>query len=251
MKKLLLLKVFVKNLYRFHPRYFYLLKKNITQGREVQISNRNIFIITSCINIHDNLDYPIHNHSHAVTERLSEALIGLKSVREHYADSYIIFLESSKISNVDEKKIEVFIDEYYNLSEKKSIKIARKHFNKGVPQFTALINFLETNKNRYKADIFHFLGARYCLTENITDNKKINCGASFLYYPDCNNVSTRYFFVSKLPMSEIIVSFRKTLYCAIAGASVEDYIDYFFRKNPPLEKLGIKGLVNGAKMINE
>ena len=251
MKKLLLLKVIIKNLTRFHPRYFYLLKKNKFHARTEQINKPHIFIITSCINIHDNIDYPIHNRSHTVMERLSETLIGLNSVRDNYAESYIIFLESSKISNQDKKQIEALIDEYHDYSGYKSIKIARKHYNKGVPQFTALINFFEENRDSYCADIFHFLGARYSLTANITDNTSPPAGAHFLYYPEHNNVSTRYFFISKVTMSEIIGPFRKTRYCAMAGASVEDFINCFFPKNAPLKKLGIQGLVNGKEIIYE
>lgn len=251
MKKLLLFKVIIKNLTRFHPRYFYLLKKNKAHVRPEQINKTHIFIITSCINTQDNIDYPIHNRSHAVTERLSEALIGLKSVRDNYAESYIIFLESSKISDQEKKQIEALIDEYHDYSGYKSIKIARKHYNKGVPQFTALINFFEENRDNYCADTFHFLGARYSLTANITDNTCPPAGAHFLHYPENNNVSTRYFFIRKLTMSEIIGPFRKTRYCAMAGASVEDFINCFFAKNAPLKKLSIQGLINGKEMICE
>ena len=254
MKKLLLLKVIVKNIARLHPRYLYLVRKNKARIRaniSNQKRNKNIFIITSCINIHDNVDYPIHNVMHTANDRLSEALAGLKSVRDNYAESYIIFLESSKISDEDKKQIEPLINEYHDYSEYKSIKIARKHFNKGVPQFTALINFLEENGDHYCADIFHFLGARYSLTANITDNKIISTGAHFLHYPEHNNVSTRYFFMCNLTLSEIIKPFRKTLYCAMAGASVEDFISCFFMKRNHLKRLGIQGLVNGKEMIYE
>jgi hypothetical protein len=164
MKKLLLLKIILKNIARLHPRYLYLLRKNKVQTRPSianQIKKGNIFIMTSCINIHDNVDYTIHNLRHTANDILSKALVGLKSVRDYYAECYIIFFGSSKISNQDKKKIETLIDEYHDYSGYKSIKIARKHYNKGVPQFTALINFFEENRDNYCADIFHFLGARY------------------------------------------------------------------------------------------
>ena len=251
MNKLLLLKVIIRNLTRFHPRYLYLLRKNKVHARPEQINKRHIFIITSCINIHDNIGYPKHNHSHAATERLSEALIGLKSVRDNYAESYIIFLESSKISNQDKKQIEALIDEYHDCSGYKSIKLARKHYNKGVPQFAALVNFLEENRDNYCADTFHFLGARYILTANITENTNRPAGAYFLQNSKHHNVSTRYFIISKLTMSEIIGPFRKTLYCAIAGASVEDFIFCFFMDKFRLNKLGVMGKINGKEMVYE
>ena len=251
MKKLLLLKIIVKNIFRFHPRYVYLLRKNKVQNKTVKIEKKNIFIITSCINVKDDIDYHIHNPEHTATKRLSEAVVGLKSVRSFYKNSYIIFIESSKLSKESESEINSLVDEYYNYSEAKAIRIARKHFNKGVPQFAALAKFIEENCDNYCADIFHFLGARYSLTANITDNKSFSTGAYFLHYPEHNNVSTRYFFISNLTLSEIIKPFRKTLYCAMAGASVEDFISCFFLKRAPLKKLGIQGLVNGKEIIYE
>ena len=239
---------------RLHPRYLYLLKKKKLRSRIGMTSpviKKNIFIVTSCINIHDNISYPIHNEKHTVSERFNETLVGLKSIRNNYSDCYILFLESSRISNLEKKHIEILIDEYFDYSEYNSIKLARKHFNKGVPQFTALVNFLEENRENYFADNFHFLGARYSLIDNITENKNPLPGAYFLYYPEHNNVSTRYFFISKITLSEMIKPFRKTLYCAIVGTSVEDFIDSFFPKNGYLSKLGIMGRVNGKDTIYE
>ena len=155
------------------------------------------------------------------------------------------------MSNESESEINSLVDEYYNYNEAKAIRIARKHFNKGVPQFTALANFIEDNRDHYCAEIFHFLGARYSLTANITDNKSFSAGAYFIHYPEHNNVSTRYFFISNSALSQIIKPFRKTLYCAMLGASVEDFIQCFFKDSLELKKLGITGKVNGKEMIYE
>ena len=250
MNKLVFLKVIFKNLFRFHPRYFYLLRKNKNCKRLQQITRTNIFIITSCINTYDNSKYINHNFAHLPKDRLNEALIGLESVRDNYPDRYIIFLESSIISNEAKDQIRNLVDEYHNYSESESIKIARQHYNKGVPQFAALVKFIEENRDNYCADIFHILGARYMLKSNITDEISLS-GAYFLFYPQSKNVSTRYFFLRQLSLTDILGPFRKTLYCAIAGSSVEDVIHSCFREVRFLDKLGICGKVNGKELIYE
>ena len=72
-----------------------MLRKNKIKTKAVKIEKKNIFIITSCINVNDNIEYHIHNPEHTATRRLSEAVIGLKSVRSFYKDAHIIFIESS------------------------------------------------------------------------------------------------------------------------------------------------------------
>lgn len=250
MNKLVFLKGVIKNLVRFHPRYFLLFRKNKTCKRPQQIRRANIFVITSCINTYDNNKYINHNPRFLPKDRLNEALIGLKSVRDHYPDRYIIFLESSRISNEDENKIRDLVDEYHNYSESGYIKIARQHYNKGVPQYAALVKFIEENHDNFCADIFHFLGARYILKRNITNELSLP-GAYFLYYQKHKNVSTRYFFLRTVKLSDILGPFRKTLYCALVGNSVEDVIYSFFREVRFLDKLDISGKVNGVEMINE
>ncbi|PCJ59286.1 MAG: hypothetical protein COA79_11350 [Planctomycetota bacterium] len=253
MKYYLLIIHILKNIFKFHPRYLYLFRKNknIIEKNTPKIQKKNIFVITSCVNINESSEYPVHNANHTAGDRLNETIKGLKSIRENYSDSYIIFLESSNLSIDNIDQVKSLIDEYHNFSDLKAIRIARKHYNKGVPQFTALINFFEINCNNYCADNFHILGARYSLTTNITKDKNFKPGAHFLYYSEYNNVSTRYFLLRELSMVELIKPFRKTLYCALAGASVEDFISDFFPKNDYLQKLGIVGLVNGEKLIDE
>ncbi len=181
---------------------------------------------------------------------MDEALVGLKSVWDNYPDRYIIFLESSRISNEAEKQIKMLVNEYHNYSESEPIKIARQHYNKGVPQFAALVKFIEEDGDNYGADTFHFLGARYMLKGNVADEINLS-GAYFLYYPQGKNVSTRYFFLKNIKLSDILGPFRKTLYCAILGSSVEDVLYRFVREVRFVDKLDISGKVNGVEMINE
>ena len=244
------IKVFLRNLIRFHPRYFYLVLKNQKLKGQQIIERRNIFIITSCINTYDNNEYVNHNYEHLPKDRLAEVLVGLKSVWKNYTERYIIFIESSKISNEDEKQIRIFVDEYHNYCEAESIKIARQHYNKGVPQFAALVKFIEENGDNYCADIFHFLGARYILKANITNEINFS-GTYFLYYPQNKNVSTRYFFMKQLRLSDILGPFRKTLYCSILGNSVEDFLHRFSCEVRFVDKLEISGKVNGVELVNE
>lgn len=251
MKKLLLLKILIKNFFRLNPSYAYLLISNKIQNKSKKIIKKNIFIVTSCINVNDVFGVHIHNLKHGVETRFTESIAGLKSIRSFYKDAYIIFLESSKLLPDYESEVKILVDEYYNYCEINSIYLARKHFNKGVPQFTALVKFIEENQHNYSADIFHFLGARYSLTVNNTENRSMLSGAYFLYYPSHKNVSTRYFFFKKMHLSTLATAFRKTLYCAIVGGSVEDFIQCFFSVNYSLKELGVTGVVNGVETIFE
>ena len=214
------------------------------------IEKKNIFIITSCINTRDSDKYTNHNSAHSPERRLDEVLLGLGSVHENYRDGYIIFIESSRISSDDEMKIRATVDEYHNYSGAAAINVARQHYNKGVPQFAALIKFIEEGGGNYCADVFHFLGARYALRGTVADSVS-HSGAYFLFYPKSRNVSTRYFFLKNLRLSEMLRPFRKTLYCAILGSSVEDVLYRFVRELRFVDKLGVCGKVNGVEMISE
>ena len=244
------LKNLIKNIYRLHPRYFYLALNNNELNSPDKITAKNIFIITSCINTCDSDRYVNHNLTFTPKDRLAETLIGLASIHAHYASRYIIFLESSKLSAEDERQIRPLVDEYHNYHKARSIQIARQHFNKGVPQFTALVKFIEENKGNYRADVFHFLGARYMLKGSVANDDTLS-GACFLYYPKSKNVSTRYFFIKNSNLSDIRKPFRYALYCAIMGSSVEDVLYQFFYKPEFIGKLDICGKVNGVEMVHE
>ena len=244
------IKVFLRNIPYFHPRYLLLVKKNIKSNTSIRVKKNNIFIVTSCINTMDCKKYPIHNLEHTPLERYEETLLGLASIRKYYIDSYIIFIESSKISIENSNKIQTLVDEYYNYSEYKNIKVARQHYNKGVPQFTALIKFIEESGHKYEAENFHFIGARYCLTGYVALKVK-KVGVYFLNYPQDENVSTRYFFIKGMGLGDIVLAFRKTLYFAILGNSVEDYVYRFLKKVIFLEKLDIVGKINGVEIVKE
>ena len=237
-------------MFRLHPRYFYLIRKNRKLDRQREIERKNIFIITSCINTYDEKKYVNHNLAHSPEVRFDEVLTGLRSIGENYADRYIIFVENSRISAEKERRIRSMVDEYHNYSDADLIKIARRHYNKGVPQFAALIKFIEENEGKYRADVFHFLGARYTLTGSVATGVD-RPGAYFLFYPAGGNISTRYFFLKKMELTYILSPFRKTLYCAIFGNSVEDYLHRFIRDIHFVDVLKVAGKVNGVEMVKE
>lgn len=244
------IKIFFNNIFRFRFEYIQLFTKNIKLKIKSVKIKKDIFIITSCINTYDCTAYPIHNFSHLPKDRYEEVLAGIYSVYKFYPDAYIILIESSKLLIENRNHIQGLVDEYYDYSDTAIVNVARKHFNKGVPQFTALIKFIEENGASYQADTFHFLGGRYQLTGQ-SAQRFYKSGAYFLHYPQHDNVSTRYFFIKDIALSDIALPLRKTLYCAILGNSVEDFIHRFMKKVIFIDKLNVYGTVNGIAVINE
>jgi len=246
------LKVAVKNIVRFHPRYFSLFIKNkaIKSARQV-VRTEDIFIITSCVNTNENTSQFInHNPVHTPEIRLEETVTGLKSIKQFYPNAYIILIESSILSRSQKQVLSPFINVFFDFSDYQLIKTARKHYNKGVPQFTAYLKFLEENKDHFEASTFHFIGARYILTGNCAV-EYTNAGSYMLFFPEHDNVSTRYFFVKDIKLEKLIKSFRITLYLAITGNSVEDILHGFIPDFKKIKKLNIRGIVNGQQIIHE
>ena len=244
-----LIKVIVKNFAKIHLNYFLLfLKNNKKNGKRIKIND--IFIVTSCVNTNESSSYFNHNIEHTSELRLAETITGLESIRRFYPKAYIIFIESSKLSNSQGNLVTKYIDKLYDYCESKNIKLARRHYNKGVPQFKALIKFIEENGHNYYAKTFHFLGARYILTGNVAD-EYTNLGSYFLYFDKANNVSTRYFFVKGVDLYKLIKPFRRTLYFSIFGNSVEDIIHGYMPNINIVNRLMVSGIVNGVEKIEE
>jgi hypothetical protein len=245
-------KVAVKNLSRFHPRFLSLFKKNKTAFSQNSIKKaENIFIMTSCINTNEkNSQFVNHNIAHTPEIRLKETITGLNSIKQFYPDSYIIFIESSVLCSRQRKMLDPLINDFLDYSNFEIIKIARKHFNKGVPQFTAYIKFLEENKDLYEAGTFHFIGARYVLTGNSAVEYN-TAGSYMLFFPEHDNVSTRYFFIKGIKLKKLIKAFRITLYFAMTGNSVEDILHGFIPDLKKIKKLNLRGIVNGQHIIYE
>ena len=239
----------VKNLAKFHPRYFSLFLKN-RKAPGSNIVKDHIFIITSCVNTNESSSYVNHNTEHTPESRLAETITGLESIRRFYPNAYIILIESSKLSDSQGDSIIKHIDLLYDYCESKYVKLAKRHYNKGVPQFTALIKFIEQNGHKYDAKTFHFLGARYRLTGHVAE-EYTNMGSYFLYYENAYNVSTRYFFVKGVNLNQLVKPFRRVLYFSIFGNSVEDVIHGFIPDLKKIKKLNISGIVNGQHIIYE
>ena len=245
-----IIKVAIKFINKFHPRYLSLLIPDKDIVKRSRVSKKDIFIITSCLNPEDGNNYHNHNPSHQLHDRLHETVLGIQSIRINFSGAYIILLDNSKVAKDTEILIKNSVDEYYNYYESSYIKTSRKHFNKGVPQFAKLVKFCSENHENYVADTFHFMSARYQLTANITQNLQ-ESGSYFLYNEKFNNVSTRYYFFKQQSLRSIQKAFKKTLYCAIAGNSVEDALFLFAPDFKKVEYLGIKGMINGIQPIEE
>lgn len=244
--------VIIKNIPKLNLRYLSLLKKNRDDNEIVNtMIYENIFILTSCVNTNENNSIFInHNPNHTPEIRLSETINGLKSIRKYYKDAKIIFIESSKLNSIQKRSIDLYVDDFFDYSNSKVIRIARKHYNKGVPQFTALIKFIEENYKKYNGETIHFFGARYVL--NAKQAEKYNNKGSYMKFSlkDYNS-STRYFFFKSIDLKYLILPFRKTLYLSILGVSVEDVLFRFLPNFRRIDLLNISGIVNGEKSITE
>lgn len=245
------IKVAIKNCTKFHPRYLLLAGKNTdtTPGKQTAFY-KDVFIITSCVNVSEDKKFYNHNRTHTPQKRIEETVTGLLSVKQYYPNAHIILIESSVLTESQKQLLDPLIDDFYDYSQAKNIKTARTHYNKGVPQFTAYIKFIEENKDRYKATTFHFLGARYVLTGSVAEEYQTS-GSYFLFFPQHDNVSTRYFFIKDIPLKKLVSAFRKTLYFAIVGNSVEDILHGFIPELKKVKQLEVMGVVNGKEIIHE
>jgi len=242
-------KNFIKNIHRINVLNILLFKKNNKLIKRKYIDYKDIFIITSCINIYDG-NYYIHNLRHSPNKRFTQTIDGLKSIKKYYPYSYIVIIESSKLSLQYVKEIETYVDEYIDYSNDRYIKVARKHFNKGVPQFYAYIKYFEENGAFLNAKTIHFLGGRYSLYGNFA-NFYNNTGIYFLYNKINQNVSTRYFFVKSINLGALTEPFKKTMFMAVLGNSVEDFIHRFNNNIFLISKIGVSGMINGLEFIEE
>jgi len=251
-KNIRLIIVIIKNIPKINLRYLPLLKKNKNNTKKVNtMIYENIFILTSCVNTNENNSIFInHNPNHTPEIRLSETINGLKSIRKHYKDAKIIFIESSKLNSIQKRRIDLYVDDFFDYSNSKVIRIARKHYNKGVPQFTALVKFVEENYNKYNCKTLHFLGARYLINKKEAD-KYSNQGSYMKFSCKDFNSSTRYFFFKNISLKSLISPFRKTLYLSILGISVEDILFRFLPNFKKIKLLAISGIVNGIEPITE
>jgi hypothetical protein len=245
-----LIKVGIKHIFLFHPRYLLLFNKNNLISSKQKINVENIFIITSCLNPDDNKNYFNHNSSNKNGERLQETLKGIASIRNNFPNAYIILLENSYVSDSESNPLQVAVDKYFNYNEDNKIKISRKYFNKGVPQLSMLIKFCEENYDKYHAEVFHIISARYQIKENISSSL-LESGSYFLFYREYKNVSTRYYFFKKISLITIMKSFRKTLFFAIFGNSIEDVLFMFVPEFKIVKELKITGMISGIQLINE
>lgn len=245
-----IIKVGIKFLYKFHPRYLLLLKTDNGLVKKARISKKHIFVVTSCLNPDDGNNYHNHNPSHHLHDRLRETVLGIQSIRNNFAESHIILLDNSKVAEDTEIIIRKAVDEYYNYYDSSYIKTSRKHYNKGVPQFAKLLKFCQENHENYVADTFHFMSARYQLTGNVAERTQ-ESGSYFLYYDKFNNVSTRYYFFKHQSLRSILKAFKRTLFCAIVGNSVEDTLFMFVNEFKQVERLQVTGMINGIQLLNE
>ena len=218
-------------------------------GEALQTSD--LFIVTSCTNPFDSDSNVNHNYGHSQCERAKELASTLRSVRYFYPRAIVVVLENSSVEPGLARDIKEMCDQRMDYSKDAKIKFSRTFKNKGIPWLAKLLKFLDEEGDCIRAERLHIICGRYELSDNIMKNKKAP-GAYFKYYPAAGNVSTRYICYNEIRASEVRRSLRSTLSALFPSRSVEDVIHGkgVFRKHY-LNRIGIKGTVNGIQLIEE
>jgi len=211
----------------------------------------DLFIVTSCTNPGDTEEAVNHNSAHSQWQRGEELLATFDSVRRHYPGAIIVNLENSKIASELAKRIHSKCDQQRDYSADAAVRESRTFANKGVPWLIKLLKFLHEEHSAIHATRIHLLCGRYLLTDNVL--AKLSHPGSYLrYYPQYDNVSTRYIGYQRVGISEIREALRCVLRPMVFSRSAEDVIHLPGRfPKHYLSHIGVSGLVNGKDPIEE
>jgi hypothetical protein len=207
---------------------------------------KDLFILSSCINPNDNSTYINYKQPLSAAERLYQVLDSVNSVRSHFPESRIVYLDNSNISSDLEKELISVIDDYYNYSQCEIMSEIRKIHNKGIAWSLTNLLFLLNNFNNYEYETIHFLNGRYCVSKKVVENKNLLNSNKNLYLKFKKyNVSTIYFMFYNESKNNVINYFKKAFYYSMMGFSVEDVFAISSMKAYYLKELGVFGKING------
>jgi hypothetical protein len=207
---------------------------------------KDLFILSSCINPNDNSTYVNYKQPLSAAERLYQVLDSVDSVRSHFPESRIVYLDNSNISSDFEKELISVIDDYFNYSQCELMSEIRKIHNKGIAWSLTNLLFLLNNFNNYQYETIHFLNGRYCVSKKVVENKNLVNSNNKLYLKFKKyNVSTIYFMFHNESKNNVINYFKKAFYYSMMGFSVEDVFAITNNKSNYLKELGVFGKING------
>lgn len=221
----------------------------VSAGNDLQCDD--LFLVTSCTNPSDLSGVVNHNPSHGQEQRGEELLQTFHSIRKCYPQAIIINLENSSVEKKLANQIIEHCDFRRDYSSDLLIQRSRKFNNKAIPWVAKVLKFLREESSHIVAKRLHILCGRYFLMPDAFNDFESE-GAYFRYYPEYENVSTRYVIYNQVNFYEIGDSLEAALWPLFAGYSLEDSISFagLFRKHL-LGRVGVSGMVNGQHYISE
>jgi hypothetical protein len=215
------------------------------------ILNTDLFVVTSCTNPHDS-EYAVnHNPQHSESVRATELLETFSSIRKYYPGALICNIENSSVSYTNKHKIKLYCDQHYDYSSDELVIFSRSSTNKGVPWLVKIIKFLQEEGHRIKSKRIHFIAGRYTL-DNPFACQVEDIRVTFRYYDGNDSVSTRYFFFQGATIDSVKSLFLKSLSPTLLGYSVEEIIHLNCSVGLKyVDRVGVRGLVNGKTLIEE
>lgn len=246
------------NKFRYFIKHFSYIKKiflglvlPITSNGKT-VSNNPVFIMNACINPFDNSKYANYAAPLDVTDRFRQVINGIKSVKKHFINAEIVYIENSIIPKELELEIQALVDFYFNFSGNQLLQFSRTISNKGVPWSMAnLLCLIEINQIKQYAS-YHFLNARYEVSAVSSDNFYSQIREGYMHVKKKeHNITTIYFYFTGVSLKSIFSIFKFAHLCSVCGFSIEDLFSVFFFKKRYISTLGISGKINSIEKCEE
>lgn len=230
----------------------YLQLKPIKKDRSKIYSEVPLFILNACINPFDNLKFANYSAPNNLSDRFEQVIEGIKSVKEFFLNSEIVYIENSTIPNEYENEIKSLVDYYFNFSNNNLLQFSREFNNKGVPWSMAnLLCLIEINKIK-QYNSYHFLNGRYKVSLQTAENFYSHFKKGFMHVKmKKHNITTIYFYFTDVSLTRIFKIFKFSHLCSVSGFSIEDLFSVFFLKKRYLSNLGISGKINSVQKCEE
>ena len=150
---------------------------------EQNISNKNLVIVTSVLNISKkSLSYYSIRSMFNIEERFKQTKKTIKTIKKYIPNYFILFCECSDLTNYDyiEKYLKNNVDVYNNYNEDKEVKNNIESIYKGSGENSLMIKAIEhINDNNLIFDNVFKISARYFLNDDFKFTNYNNCNNQF------------------------------------------------------------------------
>lgn len=211
----------------------------------------NLVIITSLLKVDKTpLSYCKTRSIYSVTERYSQVLTTINSVRKYIPNAYIILLECS--NNIENYELELrkYVDEYYNYCNNVEIVKEISSPYKGVGEAYQILGLLKSyDISRFNSIIK--ISGRYFLNNSFTYSIFDNNENIFRGFDNLKVVSTRLYKIDKYYFEKFINILNSSISYMRNGESIEStFYKLVTYKN--IDYLGLSGNVAvSGDYINE